>query len=384
MRCRILLLAAAVAAALPGASLAQGDTTGTRLAPVPATLEASLRLPLESERERIAAAVDSLNATLTRFNARCGAVDPRDGAKMASCQAESNSLDAAIADIEARKAHFNARLKSVVDSARTAAPARRAVHAEPPAPTVDPAAQAEQHALETNLKGWLAERATAVRAAAVANAQWTKALVAAIREGRAPEPTYQITRLSALSAGDVILVAPEDPRRSVADAALGGAIQGADYLVRSASDLASGRAFQSAQRVAPVSHALTFVRSVQGKLLFLDHTSEGSRVLDEREFLRHYGAREMYVARPEAVVDGRLLWTEARRAATQHRSDYGLFGSSVVCSERSGIAVARASGLTLGDRLGPVDITPGDFFDRAGNAGKHFAITRLRITPVKE
>ncbi len=384
MRCRTMILAAAVAAVMPRASLAQGDTTGTRLAPVPATLETTLRLPLERQRERIATAVDSLNATLTRFNARCGAVDPRDGAKMTSCQAESSSLDGAIADIEARKVLFNARLKTVVDSTRSAAATPRVVRAEPPAPTADAAVQAEQRAFETNLKGWLDERATAVRAAVVANAQWTKALVAAIRKGSAVEPTYQITRLSALSAGDVILVAPEDPRRSAGDAALGGAIQGADFLVRSASDLASGRAFQSAQRVAPVSHALAFVRSVQGKLLFLDHTSEGSRVLDEREFLRHYGAREMYVARPEAVVDGRVLWTEARLAATQHTSDYGLFGSNVVCSERAGIAVARATGLAFGDRLGPVDITPGDFFDRAGNAGKHFAITRLRITPARE
>jgi len=384
MHCRVTTLAAALAAAVPLVLFAQSDSTGTRVLPVPATLEPTVRASLNRERERLLTLVDSLNVTLTRFNARCGAIDPRDGAKMASCQAESNSLDAAIADVETRKVLFNARLTTVVDSARAAAAAQRVARAEPPTPTVDPAAQAEQHALETNPKGWLAQRATAVRAAVVANAQWTKALVAAIREGGAPEPRYQITRLSALSAGDVILVAPEDPRRSVADAALGGAIQKADLLVRSASDLASGRAFQSAQRVAPVSHALTFVRSVQGKLLFLDHTSEGSRVLDEREFLRHYGAREMYVARPEAVVDGRVLWTEARRAAVLHRSDYGLFGSDVVCSERAGIAVARAAGLALGDRLGPVDITPGDFFDRTGNAGKHFAITRLRITPAKE
>ena len=132
-----------------------------------------------------------------------------------------------------------------------------------------------------------------------------------------------------------------------------------------------------------MSHALTFVKEVGGTFLFLDHTSEGTRILDDRTFLAEYGAREMYVARPHAIVDGRALWQEARAAALRPASDYGLLGDDVVCSERAGIAVARVTGTEPDRRLGPVDITPGDFFDTEGATGKHFSVTRLRITPVK-
>ena len=49
----------------------------------------------------------------------------------------------------------------------------------------------------------------------------------------------------------------------------------------------------------------------------------------------------------------------------------------VVCSERAGIAVAKATGLDLQTRrLGPIDITPGDFFD-AQSVGKYFVVSPL-------
>ena len=41
------------------------------------------------------------------------------------------------------------------------------------------------------------------------------------------------------------------------------------------------------------------------------HTGEGSRILNQEEYVRKYGEREFYVARPQAKVDGRELWGAA-------------------------------------------------------------------------
>ena len=59
-------------------------------------------------------------------------------------------------------------------------------------------------------------------------------------------------------------------------------------------------------------------------------------------------------------------------------SDYGVLGKDAVCSERAGFAVAKASGVDLkGHHLGPIDITPGDYFDKE-SVGKYFIISPLK------
>jgi hypothetical protein len=334
---------------------------------VPEGIPSELRSKLLDRKASLEADEAALESSANAHNSKCTSV--REGSDTdIACQKAQKDLNARISAFTARVEAFKTDLNNVVTAAKSGSIS----------------AETEQASFDRDEQGWLAARAEEVRAAVEKNMGWTKAVLAAIEEPNARE-NYQITRLSALSAGDVILVAPTDPRRDLSGAALGTGIQGVDYLVRTASDFTTGRAFESAQQVAPVSHALTYVRMVNDKLFFLDHTSEGSRVLDEKEFLRKYGAREMYVARPEAIADGRILWSEAHDAALKGKSDYGLFGENVVCSEKAGIVVARATGLNLSNnRLGPVDITPGDFFDRAGNVGKHFTITRLRITPVNE
>jgi hypothetical protein len=49
------------------------------------------------------------------------------------------------------------------------------------------------------------------------------------------------------------------------------------------------------------------------------------------------------VARPVADFDARTLWIQAQQAAAWKANDYGVIGNDVVCSERVGIAVARAT-----------------------------------------
>ena len=103
----------------------------------------------------------------------------------------------------------------------------------------------------------------------------------------------------------------------------------------------------------------------------------GSRILTLADFEKKYGMRGMFMARPSEPVDGRVLWQAARDAALKRKSDYGVVGEKVVCSERAGMAVAKATGISTGNhRFGPIDITPGDYFDPQAS-GKYFVITPL-------
>lgn len=193
-----------------------------------------------------------------------------------------------------------------------------------------------------------------------------------------PPPAF--IPLSGLNPGDVVLVAPASVQRDVAGAVSGGAIQAGDYLRRVATDFAEGGLSRAAAtETQPASHALAFVGVVDGRMLFLNHNpGRPSEIVDYRQVLVEYGGRELFVARPQLPVDGRALWQ-----AAQEHVDYGVVGDRVVCSERVGMALARATGASLtNDRLGPLDITPGDFLDRENNIGKHFVVTRLRITGV--
>lgn len=193
-----------------------------------------------------------------------------------------------------------------------------------------------------------------------------------------PPPAF--IPLAGLNPGDVVLVAPASAQRDVAGAVSGGVIQAGDYLRRVATDFAEGGLARAvATEAQPASHAIAYVGVVDGRMLFLNHApGRPSEIVDYRQVLAEYGGREMFVARPQLPVDGRALWQAAREQV-----DYGVVGNRVVCSERAGLAIARATGASLtNDRLGPLDITPGDFFDRENNVGKHFVVTRLRITGV--
>lgn len=362
----------------PPRGAAQGEEV--RLAVVPPSLEASVRDSLLRRRVAVDIAIDSMNAVIAQFNTRCSAFRADDSATRTYCEGEYVRLNGLAKRVEAQKLEFNSAVEvAIADADRPKRVSIDRIYVP------SPAMVSEQNVLDASPATWLAVAHELARVSARANLERTRALVAAIAGLRPVESAYDLTKLSDLRPGDILLVAPADPRRDAAGAALGTAIQGADYLVRAATELASGSVMRAAQQqAAPVSHALAFVKDVNGTLLFLDHTAKGSRILDHRAFLGEYGAREMYVARPNGVVDGGELWHAASAAARQKQSDYGLFGSDVVCSERAGIAVARATRVEPNGRLGPVDITPGDFFDRQGATGKHFAITRLRITPVRE
>ena len=362
----------------PAPAQAQQDEE-ERLDSVPAWLPAAVRDSLLRRRTAVELAIQAANREIEAFNGRCASFRADDVATRSWCETEYARLGSLRKRHEADKLVFNSSIRTAIEEAKNPKrPGIDRIHVPSPYVAKEEAARAR------NPAAWLAAAQQAVRAAARANRERTRALLQAIDELSPPDPKYELTKLSDLRPGDILLIAPTDPRSDAASAALGAGIQGADYLTRVASDLADGRIASAArQQAAGVSHALTFVKEVNGTMLFLDHAPGGTRMLDDRAFLLTYGAREMFVARPNEVVDGRALWNAASNAARQKKSDFGLTGTNVVCSERAGIAVARAAGFAPNTRrVLPVDITPGDFFDREGRTGKHFAVTRLRITPV--
>lgn len=230
--------------------------------------------------------------------------------------------------------------------------------------------KSEQNKLDQNYDIWVSNRQKEVFDVVQGNMTWKGAVMSAIKSIDAPSP---ITLKSSkdLQPGDILLIAPGD--------IIGEGIVLGDALYRVVNDLSEGKVFKAVTtEKAPVSHAITYVKDVKGTALFLDHIpKEGSRVKNKAWVEQQYENRKVYVARPETRIDGKKLWEAAREAALKKKSDFGFFGKDAVCSERATLAVTKASGLSLeGHRLGPVDITPGDFFDK-DRVGKYFVVVPL-------
>ena len=243
-----------------------------------------------------------------------------------------------------------------------------------------PIVQKERDEFDKKNAQWLKRQQEFTRQAADRDKKWKSEVLASIRAIRVPSPVFTPRTLDDLRAGDILLIPPDD-------SLIAQGIVRVDPLYRAIDYFSSGNVSKPGWKKGRVSHAVTAFRAVNGEILFLDHTREGSRILSRKDYVRIYGERGMYVARPQAKVDGRELWLAAREAALKKKSDYGLFGNDVVCSERSAIAVAKATKLPLQDehhrlgrRLGPVDITPSDFFDYQ-YIGKYFLISATPILP---
>lgn len=335
---------------------------------IPGYLPAGLRDSLQRVK-------DSLDARETRFalkepgfTTHCGPgrILATDAPKLATCSAEFAMLQGEITAILKDKKVFAARI---------------AVLSEPPSPVIDEEAEFYREPI-----GWYDRQALRVRHAVFLNKKWTGEILKAI-DGQTPlPPIAKVTKLSALSPGDVLLIAPVNFQHNPREYVKGELITFGDYGLRAITAFANGGlAKASGVQRADISHQVTFVHAADGHMIFLDHDTKGTRIVDEAAFLKEYGAREMLVARPQEVVDGRMLWSAATIMASKKTGGYGVTGTKVVCSELSGIAVARATGVDYSaGNLGPIDVTPGDFYDKRGNVGKHFVVTRLMITPSKE
>ncbi len=224
----------------------------------------------------------------------------------------------------------------------------------------------EQSQYENSNKEWLSKQQDLIRQVAASEKKRNIEILSAM--SKATVPNLPPKSLNDLKSGDIILLKPDSSSRG------SRAIPYGDLLSRWVHGSHTPQKYD-------ISHSVVYLKTVNGKRLYLDHTIDDkfARIIDEDIFLKRYGKRLSYVARPKAVIDGKKLWAVARKAALKDNTPYGVFGKSVVCSELDRFAVVQASGrrLPLNEtRFGP-DITPADFIDPE-TEGKYFVVTPLK------
>jgi hypothetical protein len=194
-----------------------------------------------------------------------------------------------------------------------------------------------------------------------------------------PPPPLPPRKYEMLKPGDVLLISPDDTK---------------SFWINFGDRLSS--ASQSS-----ASHTVLFLKEVNGKKLFLDHTSErGSHVISEEEFLSTYGHRDALVAQPVKEADTTAIWertkelvkkeqkkqaknTESRTDYLRDKSGYGLYGpDNMVCSEAARWILIN-SGLKIPETASPlkrllgIHYGPANFF----SDDKNFIITPLYGVP---
>jgi hypothetical protein len=284
--------------------------------------------------------------------------DQHDHAAVDAYNARSNELND-------RKSVLLKRLRALQEEQDRLTARNRSLEA-----TGDAAVQREQDEFDRMNETWLRSQAQLIRDAAARDSAWRGAVLAALRNIHVPEPAHRPHTMADLLPGDVVLLGPAKDWSQ--------AIPPTDFFYRVANDLARGHVFAAIdRRPAPASHALSFVKRANGVMLFLDHTHEGSRILSTRDFERKYQGRKVFVARPSSAPDGKLLWAAARDAALRQKPYFGILPGQLVCSDQVCVALTKAGVDDLANhRLGPIDITPGDFFDPEGT-GKYFIVSPL-------
>jgi hypothetical protein len=353
---------------------------------VDAQIQAQVRSNLVRQREALLRERLELDTRILMHNNQCSHVAGSEQAKMNRCRRNAASIRAEMDGYQGRldayhRAHNNAlrtaraeaqlMLDELSGDIETQDSSGTGLDFMQPGAGLRVSAEVarEQREFDEMQAAWIKRQQQWIRDAVKRDKAWTREVNSAIREIRVPSPKLAPKTIKDMHVGDIFLVEPEAGLK-------GGKWQ--SHIIAVADQFATLRVFKTGKLKASVSHAGAAVKSVNGRLLFLDHTGEGSRILDETEFMRRYGKRGVYVARPQTVVDGRALWATARSAALKRKEDYAVFGKGVVCSERAGLAVLKASGQGLGrrHRFGPVDITPADFFDKR-DVGKYFVLTPL-------
>jgi hypothetical protein len=342
-----------------------------RIMDIPESLPVLQRQELSAQRDHIIKARNEIREKTDSHNRQCTNVEVS-SAIAATCAIEQTRLKERIIAYGEEVKKYNESVKKALAGA-------------PPdiAAPVSPSVRKEQEEFDQRNTEWLRRQQKLIKQAVGEDKAWTNEAIASIKALRVPNPDFRPQSLDELKPGDILLLAPDDSLTAAG-------ITVVDPLYRAIDFFSAGDVSAPGLKRGAVSHALTFIRTVNGEMLFLDHTKEGSRILNRDAYLRKYGKRPMYIARPQAKVDGRKLWEVAREAAMKKKSDYGLIGKNVVCSERAAIAVAKATGTpidkehhTMKKIWGPVDITPNDFFDDK-HVGKFFLVSTIPILPEKK
>ncbi len=186
-----------------------------------------------------------------------------------------------------------------------------------------------------------------------------------------------------LQPGDVLLISPEDKSLW-------------DKLTDESFWTNVGDKVSSISK-SPASHTVLYLKEVNGKKLFLDHTlGRGSHVISEAEFLKTYGQRDalvasqrVAVAQPVKEAETAKIWKLTKELVKKEgnikegniidQSGYGLYGDdNMVCSEASRWVLVKA-GREIPETASPlkrllgIDYGPADFFSDEHN----FIITPL-------
>ncbi|MBI4000360.1 MAG: hypothetical protein HY348_01070 [Nitrospira defluvii] len=311
--------------------------------------------PIAHELQQVLKAVDDHNDHKP---------NPRDRDAVAAFNTEADRLNKKKAQLAARLQVLQEEQDQIVIRNKTI---DEALNALEPNPVVQ-----EQDEFDRMNAAWIRTQERLIREAVKHQSEWRNAVLSSLQSGMPPNPNVSPQTIADALPGDILLFEPEG--WSVVVPPL-------DRFYRTAEEFARGNVFAAMRKEKePVSHAIAVVKRVNGVTLFLDHTHVGSRILDDKELNRLYANRKIYLARPQTVVDGRQLWEAASTAALRRKADFGVAPGKVVCSDRVGVAVAKATGLDLKThRLGPVDVTPGDFFDPQ-SIGKYFVISPLKST----
>ncbi len=211
--------------------------------------------------------------------------------------------------------------------------------------------------------------------------QQAQSIMRSIKTGEPPNPMKD---LRDLAPGDVILVAPVKVKNNLMD-------EDAHHVkeVLESNAIMWLDRWGSGNWSSPASHAAIFLGSRNGKNWYLDNTSVGPVIKEEKEFLKEYGQRKMDIAtlvgRPLSQHEGEELWKgahELRNTTTYWPSKVPNPGSDdagMVCSEASRWLLMRAGryvpeaqnpdrqvlGVTL-NKKEFVAFSPSDFYEEQG------------------
>ncbi len=250
------------------------------------------------------------------------------------------------------------------------------------------------HDSNTNkdLKKWIDDLWNTLALEAQKQKEWLDRLLLSLDAGY-PFDQLLPNSFDDVRPGDVILPLPATiSTKSWYAYVKSSASKAASESVRELDRILSGR-----KTTAPASHALLALTKDPhtGEQLYLDHTPEGSHILTETEFIERYEYRKFHVARPLSSVDADKLVEEAKKkdkTTKEIGSDYGLWGSNIVCSQNVGLILAKCTKLPLlktwkfriGGTLFPgARLSVSDFYDKQDADGKNFVISCITKTREK-
>lgn len=249
------------------------------------------------------------------------------------------------------------------------------------AASADPEARQEQDEFERMNAAWMTNQTKLIQQRLQEPNPWCNSIYTSLKTKEPPPPGKAFDELQ---PGDVLLISPDDSSSS--------------KWIRRLDRFSS-------QVESPASHALIYLKEVNGKKLFLDNVSGaqkdeaagiGPHIITGEQYLKIYGQREANVAtllQPLKKDQAARLWTAAREMGINELSDqqrksgnwidksgFGLYGNdNMVCSEASRWALIKAGRWIPGTRsplkkLAGVEYGPVNFY----TDDDHFLVTPLR------